>query len=185
MRSLSRAAVLLVVGFSSLSLGGLAEGAIQNVTVSGSILTADAGNLFGLNVGDPVSLQATYDDTSAIGSGIIPFDSSTSNLLTMTLGGIQSYESNDADYLGSYPRLTVCNDPLLPVLMIDYSVNYGVNGASIDYFAVTRTQFLAIDANGATIRGEWTLSNCPEPSTLVLAGLAAVGIVVRRMRRGR
>ncbi|MFN6106968.1 MAG: PEP-CTERM sorting domain-containing protein [Planctomycetaceae bacterium] len=32
--------------------------------------------------------------------------------------------------------------------------------------------------------GEWTLSNCPEPSTLVLAGMAVAGIVVRRMRRG-
>lgn len=188
MRSLCRAVGLVVMGLYSLSAGGLAEGAIQNVSVSGTILTADAGNLFGLNVGDPISLQATFDDTTAIAPGIIPFDASTTNLLSITLGAIQLYELNDVGFLNSppgYPRLILCDDPLLPVVVIDYIAEYGTNGSPVDYMLMSRTRFMAIDANDATITGEWTLSNCPEPSTLILAGMAAVGIVVRRMRRGR
>lgn len=193
MRSLCRAVGLVVMGLYSLSAGGLAEGAIQNVSVSGTILTADAGNLFGLNVGDPISLQATFDDTTAIASGIIPFDASTTNLLSITLGAIQLNEVNDIDFYEAppaYPRLILCEDPLsicttLPVVQIDFVGESGTNNSPVDYMPMSRTTFIAIDANGATITGEWTLSNCPEPSTLILAGLAAVGIVVRRMRRGR
>jgi hypothetical protein len=184
MRNSCRNVSLLLVGVYSLALGSLAEGAIQNVTITGSVLTADAGNLFGLNVGDPISLQATFDDTTAISPGIIPFNSSTTNLLTMTLGTIQLAEVNDIDYSGSYPRLTLCDDPVLPVFMIDYGAIFGENGALADYLQVTRTQFLAIDANGTMITGEWVLSNCPEPSTVVLAGMALAGVVVRRVRRG-
>jgi hypothetical protein len=176
------------MGLYSLSAGGLAEGAIQNVSVSGTILTADAGNLFGLNVGDPISLQATFDDTTAIAPGIIPFDASTTNLLSITLGAIQLNEVNDIDFYAAppaFPRLILCEDPLLPVVQIDFVGESGTNDSPVDYMPMSRTTFIAIDANGATITGEWTLSNCPEPSTLILAGLAAVGIVVRRMRRGR
>ncbi len=187
MRSLCRAVGMFLVGLYSLSLGNLAEGAIQNVTVNGSILTADAGNLFGLNVGDPISMQATFDDTSAISPGVIPFDSSTTNLLSVTLGTIQLTEVNDLDFYKTppaFPRLILCDDPLLPVLVIDLYTSLGANGAPVDYLLMSRTKFLALDANGAAITGEWTLSNCPEPSTLVLAGMAVAGIVVRRMRRG-
>ena len=186
MRSLCRAIRVFLIGVCTLSLGNLAEGAIQNVTISGSILTADAGNLFGLNVGDPISLQALFDDSVYTSFGYIPFDSSTTNDFSMNLGLMQLSGANDIDFYDPYPafpRLILCEDPLLSVYRIDYFTTLGENGAPVDYMNISRTQFLAVDANGATITGEWVLSNCPEPSTFVLAGMAVTGMVVRRRRR--
>jgi hypothetical protein len=186
MQRFARAVGIIAVLLAHQSVGSLAQGAVQNVTVSGTVLTADAGNLFGLNVGDPISLQATYDDTTGITYNVIPFDSSTTNLMTITLGSIQLTEANDVGFYEAppaYPRLTLCNVPNLDVYAIDYITEFGTNSATVDYVIVSRTEFIAIDANGAAIMAEWNLSNCPEPSTWILVATAGFGIGLRRVRR--
>jgi len=186
MQRFARAVGITAVLLAHQLVGSWAQGAVQTVTVTGTVLTADAGNLFGLNVGDPISMQATYDDTTGITYDVIPFDSSTTNLMTITLGSIQLTEVNDVDFYTpppAYPRLTFCNVPNLDVYSIDYFTEFGVNSAPVDYFDITRTEFVAIDANGTTIVAQWNLANCPEPSTWILVATAGFGIGLRRVRR--
>ncbi len=186
MKTLVRAVGILAVALAHEGLVGVAQGAIQNLTVSGTVLMADAGNLFGLNVGSPISMQATYDDSTTFDTDKIPFDSSTTNLLSITLGSIQLNEVNDVEYGNpppAYPRLILCYEPSLSVLGIDYVGTYGVNGALADYIYISRTDFVAIDANGTAIMGRWDLANCPEPATWILAATASLGLAVLRTRR--
>ena len=170
----------VVAAMALFSCGELATAATQSFTVSGTVLTADAGNLFGLNVGDPISLQATYDDTTVVGY-MIPFDSSTGNLLSMTLGGITLTEQNDSGYLVDFPRLYMCSFTPAEVFGVDYIGVFGTNSAPADYFQISQATFVAVDAGGLAITGKWDL--CPEPSTWILTAMAATGLVLQRVRR--
>lgn len=184
MRTLCHVVALMGVLLS----GGVAVGATQTLTVTGSVLSADAGNLFGLTSGDPISLQATYDDTTLQFSVLpfIPFDSSTSNLLTITLGSIQLTEQNDVGHYEAapaYPRLLLCEIAKQDVYRVDFISEIGTNAATAYYTTLPGNQFIAIDSNGGAITAEWNLSPCPEPSTWVLMSVAAMGFGLQRVRR--
>jgi hypothetical protein len=146
----------------------------------GEILGVDVGNAFGLLVGDTVTMSGTYDDIFHDGTGIdeVPFGLGTGNLLTIVLGAITVFESNDIDFLGGFfPTLLLKNGLLAGT---DIVMEIGENGSPIDFDS--GVFFGGADAAGLGIVGRWNVVAIPEPGTVALLSLGVLAFArARRM----
>lgn len=163
--------------------------AANAVTVSGSlngtITGADAGNAFGLSVGDMITLDVLYDDSviTGIGGESVFFNAITGNTMDFTVGSMNFDESQDtAGGLG--PSLFFLNGDLQE---ITFSTTFG-SGTPSDVFFSFIT-FFEGNSNGF-IGGEWDLSSysvspvvIPVPAAIWLFG-SGIGLLwlVKRKR---
>ncbi len=160
-------------------------------TVHGVITDADAGNAFGLDVGDLVTASGVFDsdqvDDTDPAFAFVGFGLGTGNTMTVVLGAITLNETNDVDFLdGLFPTLVTSFGDFLG---IDLIAEIGVNGAPVDFGSFDL--FDGFDADGAFIEGEWIVDSfkarvLPEPASLSIFGLGLVLIgLLRRRRFGR
>lgn len=175
-------------------------------TITGSVDSADAGNPFGLAVGDMVTAVAVYDDggVPAAGAFTLAIDSDPSFALTITLGNFIFQESDDDLFGSGAPRLEF-NDGAL--VGIDFEVDGfpfgGFPDLIVGAFDNDTRWFLDEFVSGAPdnvlLEGTWDFVNAvtvpdvvtsiPEPTTFLLfagglVGLAGMSGKTRRKRPG-
>ncbi len=93
----------LPVGSSSV------QAALVNFTLIGNLVSADAGNDFGLSLSDSITVSGIFDDNglTGVGSESIVFSASSGNNLGIAAGVMNFTQMDDVNYsLGSSPRLS-------------------------------------------------------------------------------
>ncbi|MCY2966937.1 MAG: PEP-CTERM sorting domain-containing protein [Planctomycetota bacterium] len=186
----ARVTGLRVVALGVLSLAALggmskANAGTVNFSVDATVLTADPGNAFGLSGGETITLSGSYDDSAynGVGAGIVYFDNGSGNHLSLVLGGVTLNETNDDAYMGGgFPYVSFIDGNFAGAGFLGSIVN----GQNYD-FNLNMGTFDATDAGMNGIHAEFNFVSgpSPEPSTIVLAGVGALGLIVVRHRRSR
>lgn len=176
-----------LAGIAFLLANSVALAVPVGFTVHGVITDADAGNAFGLSVGDLVTASGVFDsdqvDDTDPAFTFVGFGQGTMNTVTVVLGAITMNETNDIDFLdGFFPALFTSFGDFLG---LDFVTEIGANGAPVDFGSFDL--FDGFDANGAFIAGEWIVDSfetrvLPEPMTLSIFafGLVLIGLMRRR-----
>lgn len=174
MRTLSK--IACPIAAIALSLGvGSAQAAMVNFTLTGSVVYADAGNGFGLNFGDPVTVVGTFDDSVLSGgTGSVDFSGVPGNSFSITAG---SYSFTEADDItgGVYPSLSLNGG-----LFDDF--NFLADIGSFGYFDSQLGYFDGDDDNYGLISGTWvdfsmTPVVVPVPAAVWLLGSGLLGLM--------
>ena len=176
------AALGLVMALSAPS----AQAALINFSLDGEILTVEDCNLFGLSVGDVVTVHGTFDDAAFTGSGSesIKFaNNDPTNVFDLWFGNFLIDNTMDINFLDDTFPLLVFQDGVLQIF--DYVLVLGINGAPFDlgFGGLNFSAFL----DNSTITGVWDAesftTSVPEPGTFALFGIGLVGIGLVRRRR--
>lgn len=188
MTSIKRTLTILA-GVFLLAASGVASAVPIGFSVHGIITDADAGNAFGLDIGDFITAKGVFEstqlDTTNLSSAFVGFGSGTGNMLDVILGAIALNETDDIDYAGGF----------FPVLVVDLSSNELVGldfitrifaGATADFTSFS--SFDGADVNGLIIEGDWLersikLRVLPEPASLSIFGFGLILLGVVRRRR--
>ena len=174
--------LLLLLGLGLLQ-PAVVQAAAVNFSFTGTINVADAGNAFGLNVSDTVTLTGTFDDSfyAGVGGGSVSFAQGTGNTLVVTLGSATLNQTMDRDYLiAAYPLMGLCDGSLEAFDMLTLA---GTNGAAYDFDSMA-SSFGITDGGGKRVEGTWSTITCtPEPGSAVLMGSAVVLCALFRRRR--
>lgn len=165
---------LIAVSLILAMVTGNTYAALVNFTVTGyADYWADAGNAFGLAVDDAITATGTFDDSVLTGGyGTIDFLSG-SNSLTITVGSMTFYESDD-DY-GS-PEMIITADPFDFELTFHNAMDGGGFFDSMFYI------FDAEDASGNQVGGTWygeslTITAVPVPAAVWLFGSGLISLI--------
>lgn len=180
MNTLSKKACSLAV--IALAFGAASVQAAQvNFTLTGSVIYADAGNLFNLLGGDTVSVTGIFDDAVLTGgTGTVSFASGSGNSFTVTAGDFTFSETDDISG-GVYPTL------ILNAGQFD-DFNFLADIGTFGYFDSQLGYFDGDDDAFGLVSGSWTslsVTPVPEASTyaMMLAGLGLVGFMGAARRK--
>ncbi len=148
---------------------GNAQAALVNFTLTGAVTYADAGNLFGLDDTDSVSVVGSFDDSALLGgSGSVSFTSGGS--FTVTAGDF-TFDQTDDD---------------LATLVLDAGAfdefNFLANIGALGSFDSMGGFFDGDDDNSGTMGGTWTAFSMtpavvPVPAAAWLFGSGLLGLV--------
>ena len=165
-------------------LSGSALAIPVNFFFEGIIDEADDGNAFGLNEDDLVQVTGMFDADFPL-DGDVEFGDGTGNMMTLQLGSIFLFETNDERYLdGIFPTLEFIGGLFAG---LNFIAEPGVNGAPVEYEYDSISDFEAEDENDREIEGFWILESfvvtpkaVPLPDTLSLFLLGLLGLGVCR-----
>jgi hypothetical protein len=183
MRNFNKVTGSLAAITLALSIGS-AQAAMVNFTLTGTVVFADAGNLFGLNGGDAVSVVGSFDDSVlTLGTGTVLFDAfNTGNTFNVTTGDFSFTEMNDIDYaIGGRPFLNLISGSLDN---FDFLANIGAFG----FFDSQVGFFDGDDDNFGAISGTWDsfeMTVIPVPAAVWLLGSGLLGLVGIARRKAR
>lgn len=164
---------------------------------NGTVDTANDINAFGLNVGDTVTVNGTFDDIlTGVGLETILFNRNSGNTLTIEAGLLTYNQTNDLEYSGEFPALYFL-EGLLSGVNYAGLIDYPSGGPLLADFYGGMDGFIGeIITSGGNcsivtncgIMGTWNYSSfttspiiVPAPGVLLLL---VIGLVVStRMRR--
>lgn len=175
MNKIRKAYCAIIVGFGLMLGAGAAQAALVNFTLTGDVdLLADAGNSYGLNMGDTISATGTFDDAVLIsGTGIVSFGDGSGNSLTLNVGSEPFVASDDSNYGSGYPQLSL-NSGTFDGLNV--SILFGASSS----FDSLNFWFDAYDDSGNLVSGTWTdfqMTPVPIPAAVWLFGSGLLGLV--------
>ncbi|TVP53909.1 MAG: PEP-CTERM sorting domain-containing protein [Halomonadaceae bacterium] len=166
------------------AFSGATSATLVQVDFAGTVTMADAGNAFGLSVGDSVTGATTFNSALLTGTGFEVLGLGTegegfSGSLTMNMGLITYFESEDVDFVDDiFPELYFSDGILTGFnLLVEGKPNpgeaFGVFEAGWDYYI--GDDFLAT--------GVWDTFSAPraiavpEPSILALLVMGGLGLL--------
>ncbi len=174
-------------------MGSIAYAGIVDLTLFGETTSASNANDFGLNVGDQVSLKATFDYSVLSNSGheSIGFSEGSGNNLSLFMGDLTFVADNDIDFFAGYPLINFIDGIFSG---IDYLAYSGSNGAPAELNIEGGLDWYSNLSKGGSqqwVTGIWdddTLSitntpDIPEPGPLALAGIGLLGAWIASRRR--
>lgn len=175
MRTTTKTVSTLAAVALTLSVGS-AQAALVNFTLTGDVVFAQPGNLFGLtNDGNPVTsiitVTGTFDDSVLTGgSGTIDFRTVPGNSFTLQAGSYTFQNTEDSS--GVYPQLTL-NAGAFDSLFFNFDVgDWG-------YFDSQFDNFIGDDDNFGTVSGYWgefSMTAVPVPGAIWLLGSGLLGL---------
>ncbi len=195
---------LAIIAIIALSLTAMkmkdASAVLMETTITGTVTSASAGNVFGLDAGDTISGFACWDNVhlDASGDGIIEFgDPSISDpqqdpnhKLHWIVGTLMFDETDDNGYsAGFFPLLDVIGGN---AVSIDYQTTFG----SDDFFALVDNTFDSYGLLGLQLEGTLEFSTgikisdtqqapVPEPTTVMLLSIGILSLAGAEVRRRR
>ena len=130
-----------------------AHAAIVTANVTGEVTSADAGNVFGLDVGDTILLEVTFDDTPLTTNPTtdILFTGSAINTMNFTVGSLSFDDTMDTAG-GVGPTLFFFAGDLSE---IKFDTQFGSSGVFFSFIEF----FEGRDDAGLGINGEWDLNS--------------------------
>lgn len=186
--------LILAITLNLVSLSAFAG--LIGFSFNGTVDTANDINAFGLNVGDTVTVNGTFDDIlTGVGLETILFNRNSGNTLTIEAGLLTYDETNDLEYSGDFPALYFLEGLLSGV---NYAGLIDASGGALpaDFYGTTDGFIGEIITSGGNcsivtncgIMGTWNYSSfttspiiVPAPGVLLLL---VIGLVVStRMRR--
>ncbi len=198
-----RSVILITALFVTCLNSSLARAGMVDLTLFGETTNTTEGNIFGLNVGDPVSLRATFDSTALSGTGFesITFTEGSGNSLNLFMGDLTFSAENDADYFIGFPTINFIDGVFSG---IDYMAYSGINGAPANLFSPGGLDWSSfeISSNAPSktlsaarsqqwISGIWdddtltitSAADIPEPGPLALAAIGLLGAWIASRRK--
>jgi len=156
----------------------------------GEIYTADAGNAFGVSVGDIIDGYTTYDDSlvAAIGASSVNISSNPDFSLYLTIGSYTFNHTMDVEYPYAFPTVDFFDGQIASFNFVTLS---GINGSLYDMTLFNSKEFSAgiyhpADVDQFVVTGEITRFGpavaVPEPSVISLFVVGLVGLGFARSR---
>ena len=158
-------------------------------STTGVVTLAEDGNPFGVAVNDTILLTGEYDDSfyDGTGAGEVSFGEGTGNSLSLFVGALTLTEADegrgslfpfvtfmDGNVTG-FHFLTIGDDNAFGIVFSSSIFEPGFRGSGIG---------TGEDPPGE-IAGVWNFQTVPEPSTLSLFLIVAVGVSLPRFRNSR
>ena len=173
--------ILLVSTFALAAGAGGVQAALVNFTLSGTVGSADAGNAFGLNIGDSITMTGVFNDSALndVGAESVVFSAGSGNSLDIVVGTMSFTETDDVDYsLGSSPSLSFFDGAFTGFDFLTYFGTFG-------QFESTVLSAGAMDDNFNVVNSAWTnysVAAVPVPAAVWLFGSGLLGLagVARR-----
>lgn len=173
-----------IIALAMIFGAGNVNAALVNFEITGiADYWADAGNVWGLVDNDLITATGTFDDSVLIGgTGTIDF-SLSGNSLTIAVGSITYFESDDDKHAsGGYPTLSLSGGGIDDLNGFNFFTTLGGNS-----FESLNNTFFGEDLNLNQINGTWastvTLSPVPVPAAVWLFGSGLLGLFGVAKRR--
>lgn len=190
------------LAFIAIAASPSAHSELVRATMTGEV-TLVAGSItngadFGLDVGDPISITAIYDDADRVITGSssesVFVKPGTGYTMTINAGRLTFTEVQDRNYfsLGLTPAVVYGTGPLAGQVGWNYFADFGINGAPATFDALSSGigEWLA-GGDNQTIAGTWLASTLqitpiPEASTcaFLIVGAGLLGLTRCGVRRG-
>lgn len=156
-----------------------------NFSFEGTVDFAGPDNLWGLAVGDKITVSGMFDDVLT-GTGVesVSFGAGTGNMMEIIAGLITYNETDDLNFLTGFPMLSF-NDGVLSEFAFAVLGGGTIRG-------LTGLRYESDSAGTTRLRGQWSSDTftkspkaLPEPGTLGLAMIALAGLGLSRKRKQR
>ncbi len=167
----------------SLAIYSNAGATLVSGSLEGEVTSADADNIFGLDVGDTITLDITFDDTGFTGTG---FETVSFNLPSNTMlftVGTQTYDDTQDTAGGVGPQVAFFDGEIQEIKFDTQFGTFGIFFSSINFFQGSDDDFLSIN-------GDWDLSSytsdftpIPVPAAVWLFASGLLGLVAIGRRR--
>ncbi len=185
-RSSTRGVAAVALALTMVASAVPADAAAVTSLFAGTILSADAGNPFGLGVGDSYSGSVTYDDllATAAGSVVLVPDDDPAFALFLRVGNATFTDADDLFYSDGGPLLTFADGQLTGIDFIVSPFDAG-SFASLDLALGASGLFITdLDTGGVLlVGGPAAVVPLPTAVPLLLSGLAGLAVVGARRPR--
>ena len=168
--------VLKLVLASLLFGGSVANAALVNFSLEGTVDLADSGNVFGLSSGNTVFASGTFDDSVLPGTGEVTIAlDAVGNSLLLEIGTQTFTEMDDSYYGTGFPNLVFTDGIFTSLNFIGQVEAFGFFDSNLGFFEGEDDAFNLITGYWNT--SSFTVTPVPVPAAVWLFGSGLLGLV--------